>query len=184
MAANPYIDQLISLREGMGFLPGVQQRQSTVFTPASTGPPVATLSAPAGGSRSQLFGKFGDPHAANWAANNLTWVSAGGQRWQVNKQAAAAFQGLVNELSSMGYKLQSGGGYNLRDVRGKPGVPSIHSWGLAIDINPSQNPMGGSVKTNLPANIGQIARKYGLYWGGDWQGSRKDPMHFSYFVNG
>jgi peptidoglycan hydrolase-like protein with peptidoglycan-binding domain len=38
----------------------------------------------------------------------------------------------------------------------------------------------GVVHTNLPRNAGTIAKKYGFLWGGDYTGSRKDPMHFEF----
>jgi hypothetical protein len=53
---------------------------------------------------------------------------------------------------------------------------SEHAFGNAIDINPDRNPF--SNKTNLPANISDMAAKHGLTWGGDWQSGSRDPMHF------
>ena len=51
---------------------------------------------------------------------------------------------------------------------------SLHSWGIAVDLN---------VPGNMPGTVGEIDRgvvaimkKWGMAWGGDW--SYTDPMHF------
>jgi hypothetical protein len=58
---------------------------------------------------------------------------------------------------------------------------SRHSLGLAIDINPSQNPQrdDGRLITNMPQWFVDVWRHAGFCWGGDWAFS-KDPMHFSW----
>ncbi len=54
---------------------------------------------------------------------------------------------------------------------------SVHSWGIAIDLN---------VPTNQPQTPGDMApelialfKEFGFEWGGGWS-SYKDPMHFQY----
>lgn len=49
----------------------------------------------------------------------------------------------------------------------------MHAYGAALDINPSSNPNKGRT-TDMPADIEQMAWKYGLSWGGRFG----DPMHF------
>lgn len=119
-----------------------------------------------------------------WQAENLVTISSGnGESWQVNKLAAAAFQGFLTELEATGYGIKSSGGFNYRPIRGsKTGKLSEHGKGLAIDLNAETNALG-SETTDLPPNVSEIAAKYGLKWGGDFKG-RKDPMHFEYVVNG
>jgi hypothetical protein len=102
---------------------------------------------------------------------------SGATAW-VNKDQASKFQSLIDYMDETGYKVNTLSGYNPRDVRGKPGVPSVHSWGGALDINSSDNPMGADLTTNMRADIVAKAKELGLGWGGDWK-SRKDPMHFS-----
>ena len=102
---------------------------------------------------------------------------SGASAW-VHKEQAGKFQSLIDYMDSTGYQIKTLGGYNPRDVRGKPGVPSVHSWGGALDINAAENPMGSSLETNMRADIVAKAKELGLGWGGDWK-SRKDPMHFS-----
>ena len=79
----------------------------------------------------------------------------------------------------MGYKVNSLGGYADRDVRGQPGTRSIHSYGAAIDINPATNPLGSSRITDMPEATAGLAAAAGLGWGANWNGPRKDAMHFS-----
>ena len=85
--------------------------------------------------------------------------------------------------------------FNCRDVTGKPGRFSNHSWGRAIDINPLTNPMllhgkflppqGERYADRSKATPGSILvhsyivenfRELGWTWGGEW----KDPdyQHF------
>jgi hypothetical protein len=131
-----------------------------------------------------MFG--GDPHRPGWEAANLTTVnSPSGATFRVNKVAAADFQGFLNDLDAAGYKPQvsDSGGFNLREIRGGHDL-SEHAYGNAIDVNPDANPMTtGQVRTDLPANISEIAARHNLNWGGNWQG-RKDPMHFEWAGKG
>lgn len=108
--------------------------------------------------------------------------SKSGPSAMVGKSYAPAFQSLIDYLDSENYKIYSLGGYVDRDVRGKPGVKSVHSMGGAIDINPAENPMGSSLVTDMPKNIGKVAASLGLGWGGNWT-STKDAMHFSAATN-
>jgi hypothetical protein len=57
---------------------------------------------------------------------------------------------------------------------------SEHAFGNAI--NPDRNPF--SNKTNLPANISDMAAKHGLTWGGDWGRGSRDNMHFEWTGRG
>ncbi len=130
------------------------------------------------------YAHYGDPRAPNWFADNITTVqSPSGAKFSVNNQAAGAFQGFLAELHAAGYAVdpKTSGGYNLRNITGGTTL-SPHAYGVAIDINPGANPYskddkGGTLKTDLPPNVGQIAAKWGLDWGGNWT-SLKDPMHF------
>jgi hypothetical protein len=123
-------------------------------------------------------GAFGTPEEA---AKNLTTITApGGASFQVNKLAAPQIQGFVNELAGMGYKIDPAhsSGYNNRN---KVGVDtdekSEHAYGTAIDINDDRNKQDDKLITDLPPNVGDIAAKWGLKWGGAFDG-KKDAMHF------
>jgi hypothetical protein len=58
----------------------------------------------------------------------------------------------------------------------------LHSYGIAIDINPERNPQTGrgEIQTDIPQKIIDIFRKYGFIWGGEWVGER-DAMHFEWY---
>lgn len=51
---------------------------------------------------------------------------------------------------------------------------SLHTWGIAIDINAATNGRGGA-GTQDPRVV-QIFKRWGFQWGGDWDYT--DPMHF------
>jgi hypothetical protein len=87
-------------------------------------------------------------------------------------------------------------GFNCRDVTGKPGIFSNHSWGRAIDINPLTNPYvkGGNVSPPqsrryldrdqiLPGLIRKdsfVVKRFlkaGWRWGGNWS----DPIDYQHF---
>ncbi len=129
---------------------------------------------------------FGDPRAKGWHGENIVPISApGGASFNVHRQAADSFKGFLAELEGAGYKIDPkvSGGYNLRNITGGTTL-SPHAYGVAIDINPPANPYskddkGGKLTTDLPPNVGQLAAKWGLDWGGNWT-SLKDPMHFQY----
>lgn len=55
---------------------------------------------------------------------------------------------------------------------------SAHAWGIAVDLNPSQNEQ--NTLGNMDAGIIQAFRNQGFKWGGDWQGKARDPMHFQF----
>ena len=103
----------------------------------------------------------------------------GGIEYTVAAQYASNFKGFVDELEKSGYKIKSIGGYANRNIAGT-NTKSYHSLGAAIDINPSANPhlKDGRLQTDMPPNVGAMAAKYGLGWGGNWRSS-KDAMHFS-----
>ncbi len=114
----------------------------------------------------------------------LTTFKAGGHSWTLNASVAPRFQNFINALTATGYKIKTAGSYADRNQANGSGQPSLHSYGLAIDINAyaagnSYNPgNAGRHYENLPPGISSLAAKYGLVWGGDWKNS-KDYMHFS-----
>jgi hypothetical protein len=85
--------------------------------------------------------------------------------------------------------------FNCRDVTGKPGKFSNHSWGRAIDVNPLTNPMILNGKALPPGGekyrdrsiawpgsvldssfVVKLFRSHGWTWGGEW--NNPDNQHF------
>jgi hypothetical protein len=73
---------------------------------------------------------------------------------------------------------------------------SMHAYGLAVDINPTENPYVGCGQSRDPATrpyrdrsrqrrgmvdrrVVTAFRSIGWGWGGSWTGNTKDYMHFS-----
>lgn len=75
--------------------------------------------------------------------------------------------GLVSELKTWD------GCFNIRKQRGAKSQ-SIHSWGLAIDVNAAWNGLGKT--PTMSAGFVKCFTDAGMDWGGLWQ--RKDGMHF------
>ena len=76
-------------------------------------------------------------------------------------------RGHVNELKAWD------GCFNIRKKRGQS-TPSLHSWGVAIDINAAWNQFGHP-PTLTPAFV-KCFTDAGFDWGGAW--SNPDGMHF------
>ena len=51
---------------------------------------------------------------------------------------------------------------------------SLHTWGIAIDLDASTNYRG--IKGTMDPKVVEIFKRWGFRWGGDW--TYTDPMHF------
>jgi len=76
-------------------------------------------------------------------------------------------RGLVKELKTWD------GCFNIRKMRGLTSM-SLHSWGIAVDLNAFEN--GLNVEPKLSAGFVKCFTDAGFDWGGVWK--RKDGMHF------
>lgn len=76
--------------------------------------------------------------------------------------------GCVKELKTFD------GCYNIRPQRGTKATPSLHSWGIAIDVNAAWNQLGKEPVLSL--SFINCFTEAGFDWGGNWK--RKDGMHF------
>lgn len=124
-------------------------------------------------------GYQGKPASGIGVGQNLAHFNWHGRGLTLNRSVGNRFVGFLNALAGTGYKIGSIGTYANRNIAGSS-TKSLHAYGLAMDINPSQNPVAyGHVVTNLPKGVGRLAAKYGLVWGGAWNGPKYDPMHFS-----
>lgn len=71
-----------------------------------------------------------------------------------------------------------GGAYNFRLMRGGSRL-SVHSWGAAIDIDPSNNPLGKHWVPHegmIDMRVVEFFEQAGWIWGGRWH--RPDCQHF------
>lgn len=121
----------------------------------------------------------------------MVTIKAGGISLLVREEVAPLFKGFCDELVQRGYPLADVAddwGFACRPIRGtenrpkeKGGpVPSNHSWGLAIDLNATKNPMGSELVTDLPPWAVRLGEeKYGLSWGGRYK-SNPDAMHWGF----
>ena len=93
---------------------------------------------------------------------------------------AAEFNNLIEPIDA---GTSDDWGYCFREVRGVPGKLSNHSSGTAIDLNSTRHRLGevGTFELAKVPMIRALAKKYGLFWGGDYR-NRKDEMHFEISV--
>jgi hypothetical protein len=140
----------------------------------------------------------------------------------VNKRAARPLAGVFRQLYGLHFPIRHMGladAYGPRRSRPRDGdisgsfecrqaVPSpctggrgtgswsMHAYGLAVDLNPVENPYVGCGQTRDPATrpyrdrsrhrrgmvtarVIKAFRSIGWGWGGSWTGNTKDYMHFS-----
>lgn len=130
---------------------------------------------------------WGDPDARGFS-RNIVRLDVAGTFVHVHRAVAPIFRFLLTELNKV-IELQGephdDWGYNNRDVRGRPGVKSNHSWGLAVDLNATRNPMTSNPNARRQfktQHVDPILKQLkGLVeWGGDYRGERKDYMHFEF----
>lgn len=77
-------------------------------------------------------------------------------------------RGLLGELKTFD------GCFNIRPVRGYTDKYSSHSYGLSLDLNAAENPLGK--KGKLSPEFVKAWTDAGWTWGGSWK--RRDDMHF------
>lgn len=137
---------------------------------------------------------WGTATAPGYREQHITSCKAGGISVPVHKAVADVFRYLFTKMSEhytlAGYA--DDWGYCLRCIRGTgPGlhdpscVLSNHSWGLAVDLDASVNPMTKDLHAAhefIRAVVDPILAPFGgrLVWGGEYTGPRKDYMHFEY----
>ncbi len=115
--------------------------------------------------------------------NEMQTISVfGGQSVTIQKNLAPSLLRISAAWQAMSprYNVTSVGGYNCRTIASISTL-SYHAYGLAVDINPGTNPVGGG-QGDLPASFVQLWTSEGWGWGGKWKSST-DPMHFSKGTN-
>jgi hypothetical protein len=140
-------------------------------------------------------------------------------RLVVNRSAAAPLVGVFRQLYGLNFPIRHlsiaaayrkapadgdiSGGFECRQAVPSPcvggtgtGSWSMHAYGLAVDLNPIENPYVGCGQSRDPATrpyfdrtvhrrgmvTKAVVRAFGSIgwgWGGSWAGNTKDYMHFS-----
>lgn len=104
------------------------------------------------------------------------------------EKVAPLLVGFAEEFNRLIEPIDAGGlddwGYCFRMVRGTTDKLSNHSSGTAIDLNSTRHALGkaGTFELAKVPMIRALAKKYGLFWGGDYQ-NRVDEMHFEISVS-
>jgi hypothetical protein len=124
--------------------------------------------------------KYGKPENQNnmviWSVPPTIQIKTVPQRIYCNKDMlvplSKAFfnlieQGIQDELKTWD------GCFNIRKKRGLTSM-SLHSWGIAIDVNAAWNGLGKP--STLSPKFVKCFTDAGFEWGGLWQ--RRDAMHF------
>ena len=124
--------------------------------------------------------KYGDPRSEKfmvlWDVPEALEVGAIPKRLYCNRDLIDPLRGALENVITRGLADQIktwDGCFNIRNQR-KSTVPSLHSWGLAIDINAAWNKLG-CVPT-MPRALVKCFKDSGFDWGGDFQ--NPDGMHF------
>lgn len=132
-------------------------------------------------SRDELTKKYGPPGTQE-KSNSLQKVDFFGKSVYVHKKVAGCLNAVVNELKTkkVSYKINDIGAFRT-DVGGGnvANGSSYHQYGVAIDINPDQNPCCSVGKYDMPKVYIDAFHNHGWSWGGGWR-SLKDYMHFEY----
>ena len=130
---------------------------------------------------SQALKKYGEPSQSN--PNMILWdvpahleIGVIPKRIYCNKDLVkpleAAFKALIDTGRVTELKTWDGC-FNIRKKRGLSSM-SLHSWGIAIDVNAFENGLGKQPK--LSPEFVKCFTDNGFIWGGTW--TRKDGMHF------
>lgn len=111
-----------------------------------------------------------------WTVPAHLWFPTLPKRIYMNKRLQRPFADALVNLRERGLQDQVktwDGCFNIRNKRGARSY-SLHSWGLAFDINAAWNRLGQ--KPTMSPELVKCFTDAGLNWGGVWQ--RADGMHF------
>lgn len=129
----------------------------------------------------QALKKYGQPSASN--PNMVVWdvpaeleIGMIPKKIYCNKDMvkplSLAFKKLIDTKAVNELKTWDGC-FNIRNKRGLSSM-SLHSWGIAVDVNAFENGLNQTPK--LSKQFVECFTTSGFDWGGTW--TRKDGMHF------
>ena len=124
--------------------------------------------------------KYGKPELEKamvlWDVPNHLEIGVIPKRIYCNKDMIAPLTQAFKKLIETGHvnELKTWDGcFNIRNKRGASSA-SLHSWGVAIDVNAAWNGFGK--KPTLSAGFVKCFTDSGFHWGGVW--TKPDGMHF------
>jgi len=140
----------------------------------------------------EVYKIFGDPLQNAWSSTNLDYcfipdsfkcfpLVKGKRAFTTHKLMIPVFESVFKEINRQGLAPEIysyDGCFNLRKIRGSIKMLSLHSWGIAIDINYAGNELGNS-SWRMPKPIIRIFEHFGFYHGANFK--RVDATHFEYF---
>lgn len=128
----------------------------------------------------QALKKYGDPtlekNMVVWDVPTELEIGVIPKKIYCNKDLVKPLEQAFRNLISRGFvkELKTWDGcFNIRKKRGLASM-SLHSWGIAIDVNAAWNGLGKTPV--LSAGFVKCFTDAGFDWGGTW--TRKDGMHF------
>jgi hypothetical protein len=136
----------------------------------------------------ELFGEFAAApnggylrQSRAWVRENIRWVHLPVLgRFQCHRLVVPMVRGAVDELVRRGLDDEIhgfAGCYSPRFANRDPGAGiSHHAWGVAIDINAAENPLGA--EPTLDRRVVEVFERWGFTWGGRWL--VPDGMHFEF----
>jgi hypothetical protein len=142
-----------------------------------------------GGTVASAVGTFSyTPHADGRVTPDAGWVDEYIRTEQVpiigsvtcNKVMLVQLRAALEEVAQRGladriHPSEYGGCYYPRYIAYDPAKGlSLHTWGIAVDLNVPENQRG--TVGQMDREVVAIFKRWGFAWGGDWQYT--DPMHF------
>ena len=129
----------------------------------------------------QALKKYGEPSPSNkfltlWDVPTELEIGVIPKRIYCNKDLVEPLKKAFKALIDTGHvkELKTWDGcFNIRKKRGLSSM-SLHSWGIAIDVNAFENQLNQTPK--LSPGFVKCFTDAGFDWGGVWK--RKDGMHF------
>lgn len=128
----------------------------------------------------QALSKYGDPTLEKsmvlWDVPMELEIGAIPKRIYCNKDLVEPLEKAFKNLIETGHAAELktwDGCFNIRKKRGLSSL-SLHSWGIAIDVNAAWNQLNQNPA--LSPGFVKCFTDAGFDWGGSW--TRKDGMHF------
>lgn len=129
---------------------------------------------------SELTSFYGAPGTQD--PNDLVTVDFLGKNVRVHKKVAGCLGAVINEIQTKNiqYNIKEIGAFRTEVGGGNvANGSSYHQYGIAIDINWTDNPCCSVASYTMPQGYIDAFKNHGWSWGGDWR-TLKDYMHFEF----